>query len=253
MIKRVLALMLALMMLAGCGASEPASSKEPVKIEIGPAEEYSPTVVDEVVKEGVFQFKPLNGSNFTMDYEPRQGSYVVNHFGLDFVFPCDTNWLGDEGNQAKFDLNEKGTDVYGSVTITTFPKNYEEYYGTSDKDAVQKKLEEEFVTVADYYAESRNAVEAAGYELVKVGVGDAFPGTDIWRAFYLEYIDTDKGNCSMHLYLCNDEINEKFYSMEIKADIPKDETERIDMFRSIIFSLKAINAENHVIGGIIGQ
>ncbi len=253
MIKRVLALMLAIIMLAGCQSSaKPKASKEPIEIDIGSTEGYTPTVIDEVVKDGVMQFKPLDFATFTMDYEPRQGSFVVNHFGLDFVFPCDTNWLGDEGLTAKFDLNERGVDVYGSVDITTAPRNFKEYYGTEDIKVIAEKVASEFITAESYYNESLKAIKDSGFEIVREGYGQAFPESDIWNAFYIEYIDSEKDTCSMRVYLCNDEVNEKFYSMEIKADVPKDETEKVDMFRSIIFSLRGMASGDDNISGVIG-
>jgi len=253
MIKRVLAIMLAVMMLAGCQSSaKPKTPSEPIEIDLASTEGYTPTIIDEVVKDGVMQFKPLDFATFTMDYEPRQGSFVVNHFGLDFVFPCDTNWLGDEGLKAKFDLNEKGVDVYGSVDITTAPRDFKEYYGTEDMKTIAEKVSAEFITAESYYNETLKAVKDSGFEVVKEGYGQAFPESDVWNAFYIEYIDSEKNNCAFRLYLCNDEINENFYSMEVKADVPKDETDKVDMFRSIIFSLHGMAADDGTISGVIG-
>ena len=242
MIKKAFALLLAVMMLASCqnpsvnevNNAEAASSKETTVIEVDPSPDgYEPTEITEVVKDGVFQFKPVKGATFTMDYEPRNGSYVANHFGLNFVSPCDTNWLGDKGLQAIFDLNEKTDDVYGSVVITTAPRDFKEYYDTKDKKVIAEKTAEEFLTAENYYNQKRSfLVDEKGFEMIREGYGYAFPNQDIWKAFYVEYIDTTANNHHMILYLCNDEINEKFYSMEIFTAIPADQTEQIDKFRS---------------------
>ena len=238
MIKRIAALVLALMLLAACGA-KPVEKSEPKTFEIDLMGNFTPNKIEEVLVDGVFNFQRVEGASFTMDYEPRVDSYVLNHFGLDFGLPTDTNWLGDDATQAKFDINEKGTDVYGSVTITTAPKDLKAYYNTDDIKEVAIKVNEEFLTTEKQYELLQAEYGDANFEVVMEGIGLAFPEQDVWNACYVEYKNTEDNLRSMRLYLCNDEVNEKFYSLAISADLPGDDEERIEKYRSIIFSLHA--------------
>lgn len=240
--KKALALLLAAMLLSACGGGQaPSSSSEPVEHEISFGEGYEPSVIDEVVGEnGVMLFRQAKGATFTMDYEARSGSAMPAHFGLNFVGSCDTNWLGDEGLQARYDLNEFGSDVYGSVVITTAPENPAEYYQTDDESVIKETMAAEFLNTEDTYELRRGEIEEKGYEIVKEGYGRAFANLKSWHAYYIEFVDTDNGNRSMRLFLCNDDISEKYYSMDISVDVPQDNTELIDKFRTILFTLHPI-------------
>ena len=240
MIKRIFALVMALVLLAACGGAKPVEKSEPkATFEIDLSGEYIPNVIDSVIVDGVFNFQRIETSSFTMDYEPRVDSYVLNHFGLDFGYPIDTNWLGDDDTKAKFDINEKGTDVYGSVTITTAPRDFKAYYNTDDPKEVAIKVNEEFLTTEKQYEAFKAEIAEKNYEIVMEGCGLAFPEQDIWNACYVEYKNSKDNLRSMRLYLCNDEVNEKFYSMAVNADVPEDDAERIEKYRSIVFSLHA--------------
>jgi len=251
MIRRTVALVMALMLLAACGAkpSEPAEKKATFEIDFGG--EFTPNAIEEVMVDGAFNFQRVESATFTMDYEPRSGSYVLNHFGLDFGLPTDTNWLGDDATKAKFDINEYGTDIFGSVTITTAPKDFKEYYQTENADEIKAKTAEEFLTVEKQFEVDKAEVADKNFEIVMEGCGLAFPDQDIWNACYVEYKNTADNVRSMRLYLCNDEINEKFYSMYITADVPEDDAERIEKYRSIIFSLHARDEGKSANGGTI--
>lgn len=244
MIKRFLAAFFAVMMLAACGSNANQQSTADSSSSQGKFDNLIPeddTVSDTgnrpIVKDGKICFAPIENATFTMDYEPRQASVTKNHFGLNFVKPVDTNWLGDNGLDAMFDIHEyTDNTVFGSVKITTAPADLAEYYGTSDETELAEKMKADFFTAENYYNGYRkNVAEDFGYEIVKEGYGEAFDGG--WNAFYVEFIDKDSKNCGMRFYLCNDEINEKFYSMMISVDVPMDDAERINKYRGIIFTL----------------
>lgn len=247
MIKRFFAAAAAVMMLAACSGNPNAAQSGAVSSEASSQGKFDNLIPEEdtvsdtgsrdIVKDGKICFAPIENATFTMDYEPRQGSVTAAHFGLNFVKPVDTNWLGDDGLNAMFDIHEyTDNTVYGSVKITTAPANLAEYYGTSDETIIADKMKANFFTVENYYTGYRkNVVEDFGYEIVKEGCGEAFEGG--WNAFYVEFIDKESKNCGMRFYLCNDEINEKFYSMLISVDVPMDDAERINKYRGIIFTL----------------
>lgn len=232
MIKQCVALVMAMVLLAACGTAPTNSSSS-----ISSSEAISSPAPSDLVKDGKFVFDQLEDPLFTMDYEPRGGSLVKQHFGLDFPRGTDTNWLGDSGLDALFDLHEANTDnVYGSVKITTAPADLAEYYNTDDPAQQLDQMKATFFTVSSYHDGLRkNIVEDFEYDLVVDEEGVAFEGG--WNAFYLEFIDKESGNHALRFYMCNDEINEKFYSMTIKADIPMDDADNIKLYRDIIFTL----------------
>lgn len=246
MIKRIFAALIAVLMLAACSGNPNAqqSSADNGSSSQGKFDNLIPeddAVADtgsrDIVKDGKICFAPVENATFTMDYEPRQGSVTNAHFGLNFVKPVDTDWLGDSGFNAMFDIHEyTDNTVYGSVKITTAPADLAEYYGTSDEKLIADKMKADFFTTENYYTGYRkNVAEDFGYEIVKEGMGQAFEGG--WNAFYVEFIDKSSNNCGMRFYLCNDEINEKFYSVLISVDVPADDAERINKYRGIIFTL----------------
>ena len=239
MMKKWIALVFALVMLAACGASSsPTTSSAPASESSQPASSNNSSEAPlELVKDGKMVFKQLADPLFTMDYEPRQGSVTMQHFGLNFPDGYDTDWLGDSGFDAQFDLHNAKTDkVYGSVKITTAPADLAAYYGTSDPALLLEKMQSSFFTTEEYYKGLRNnIVKDFGYTLSQDAYGVAFDGG--WNAFYLEFVDKDTGNCGLRFYLCNDQINEKFYSMMVTVNVPMDEKDTINTFRDIIFTL----------------
>lgn len=236
MIKQYIALLLALVLLAACGSTPAGSSSEAASSETVSSSDSSP-----LVENGEFVFRQLEDPLFTMDYEPRSDSVVKQHFGLNFSDGTDTDWLGDSGFDALFDMHEAKTDkVYGSVKITTAPADLAAYYNTDDPAKQLEQMKATFFTTASYHEGLRkNIVEDFGYELVFDEAGVAFEGG--WNAFYLEFIDKESGNHALRFYMCNDEMNEKFYSMTIQANLPMDDAEKIKTYRDIIFTLHPIN------------
>lgn len=235
MTKKWVAVMLALVMLAACGTPSTSSSSE-VSSSSSSVEESS-SAPSGLLEDGRFVFKQLEDPLFTMDYEPREGSVTKQHFGLDFPEGTDTDWLGDSGFDALFNIHDAATDtVYGSVKISTAPADLAKYYNTEDPQQQLEAMQSTFFATENYYNGLRkNVVEDFGYQLVAEAFGTAFEGG--WNAFYLEFIDKDSGNHAMRFYLCNDEMNEKFYSMMIQVNVPMDDAEKIKTYRDIIFTL----------------
>lgn len=233
MMKKGVALLLALVLLAACQSAPSGSSagSEPAS-----SQSSSAGVSGGQVENGRFVFKQLEDSLFTMDYEPRTGSVTMAHFGLNFPEGTDTNWLGDSGFDSLFDLHDTQTGkVYGSVVITTAPADLAAQYNTTDPAEQRDRMKASFFPTDVYYEGlKKNIVEDFGYELAVDEKGVAFDG---WNAFYLEFIDRESGNHALRFYMCNDEMNEKFYAMTVKVDVPVDDAENLALYRSILFSL----------------
>ncbi|MFV0496576.1 MAG: hypothetical protein ACK5L0_00185 [Candidatus Fimivivens sp.] len=223
MIKKGIALVFAMVLLASC-QSAPASSNS------------SPEITSHI-EDGRFVFKQLDDPLFTMDYEPRSGSATMQHFGLNFPSGTDTDWLNDSGFDTFFNIHEAATDkVYGSVVITTAPADLAAYYNTSDPQEQLNQMKSTFFTTDLYYEGlKKNIVEDFGHNLIVDEKGVAFDGG--WNAFYFEFIDEESGNHALRFYMCNDQMNEKFYAMTIKVDVPVDDTENLKLYRDIIFTL----------------
>lgn len=242
MIKRIIAMAIAAMLLISC-AGEKSSLPAESEASSAPAEssedseEVSYSWKDrEVVVEGKINFQQLPDALFTMDYEPRTDSVTRQHLGMNFNDVVDTDWLGDSGLDALYDLHEgQQKVVYGSVKITTAPENPAKYYAISDEDELKSKMSSELFTAENYYNGYRkNISDDFGYEIVREGYGEAFEG---WNAFYVEFVDKENQKRGLRFYLCNDEINEKFYSLWAQVDLDAADEDRADMYRSIIFTL----------------
>ncbi|HWP51964.1 MAG TPA: hypothetical protein VN626_09755 [Clostridia bacterium] len=237
MIKKGVVLMLAIVLLASCQSSPTSSSTASSSSEAASSSSNSSGVATGHFENGRFVFTQIGDPLFTMDYEPRSGSVSMAHFGLNFPDGTDTNWLGDSGFDTLFDLHEAKTDkVYGSVVITTAPADLAAYYNTTNPDEQLNQMRASFFTTDVYYEGLRkNIVEDFGYDLIADEKGIAFDGG--WNAFYLEFIDKESGNHALRFYMCNDEMNEKFYAMTIKVDVPVDDTQNLDLYRNILFTL----------------
>lgn len=233
MIKKSVALFLTIVLLASCRGVDP----KPSGSDSSP--DSSQSGADEVVvyvENGRFVFRQLEDPLFTMDYEPRPESVTMAHFGLNFPDGTDTNWLGDRGFESLFDLHDIKTEkVYGSVVITTAPADLAAHYNTADAAEQLNQMQASFFTTNVYYEGlKRNIVEDFGYDLVVDEKGVAFDG---WNAFYFEFIDKESKNHALRFYMCNDEMNEKFYSFSVKVDVPEDDEENLKLYRDILFTL----------------
>lgn len=231
MIKKGVTLLLAMVLLASCQSAPSSSSKT------SSSQSGSAGATGSHIENGRFVFKQLETPLFTMDYEPRTGSVTMAHFGMNFPDGTDTNWLGDSGFDSLFDLHEANTDkVYGSVVITTAPADLAAQYNTTDPAEQLNQMQAGFFTTDVYYEGlKRNIVEDFGYDLIVDEKGVAFDGG--WNAFYLEFIDKESGNHALRFYMCNDQMNEKFYAMTVKVDAPIDDTENLELYRNILFTL----------------
>ncbi|WMJ83067.1 hypothetical protein ACS3UN_00375 [Oscillospiraceae bacterium LTW-04] len=232
MIKKGIALILAMVLLASCQSAPSSSSAAPSSSQSSSSSETA-----DHIENGRFVFKQLDDPVFTMDYEPRSGSVTMQHFGLNFPNGTDTDWLGDSGFDTLFNIHEAETDqVYGSVVITTAPADLAAYYNTSDPQEQLNQMKPTFFTTDVYYEGlKKNIVEDFGYDLIVDEKGIAFDGG--WNAFYFEFIDKESGNHALRFYMCNDQMNEKFYAMTIKVDVPVNDTENLKIYRDIIFTL----------------
>ena len=231
MIKKGVALLLAMVLLASCQSAPSGSSKTPS------SQSGAAGAAGSHIENGRFVFKQLEDPLFTMDYEPRTGSVTMAHFGMNFPDGTDTNWLGDSGFDSLFDLHDAKTEkVYGSVVITTAPADLAAQYNTADPAEQLNQMQASFFTTDVYYEGlKRNIVEDFGYDLVVDEKGVAFDGG--WNAFYLEFVDKESGNHALRFYMCNDQMNEKFYAMTVKVDAPIDDAENLELYRNILFTL----------------
>ncbi len=232
MLKKGVALLLAMVLLASC-KSAPSSSSA---VSSSSQSSSSAGTVSHI-ENGRFVFKQLDDPLFTMDYEPRTGSVTKQHFGLNFAQGTDTDWLGDNGFDSLFDMHEAESDkVYGSVAITTAPADLAAQYNTNDPQEQLNQMKSTFFTTDVYYEGlKKNIVEDFGYDLIVDEKGVAFDGG--WNAFYFEFIDKESGNHALRFYMCNDQMNEKFYAMTIKVDVPVDDTKNLELYRNILFTL----------------
>ena len=232
MFKKGVVLLLAMVLLASCQSAPSSSSAVSSS-----SQSSSATGTFDHIENGRFVFKQTGEPLFTMDYEPRTGSLTSQHFGLNFFQGTDTDWLGDNGFDSVFDMHEAETDkVYGSVIITTAPADLAAQYNTNDRKEQLNQMKSTFFTSDVYYEGlKKNIVEDFGYDLIVDEKGVAFDGG--WNAFYFEFIDKESGNHALRFYMCNDQMNEKFYAMTIKVDVPVDDTKNLELYRNILFTL----------------
>lgn len=252
MIKRFLALAIAVMMLAACSnaessapaASEPtqaASSSSSSSQEEGPEAPANASADSEHLKDGKFIFKQIDDPLFTMDYEPARAAKASQHFGLNFYDGIDTDWLGDSENVASFNIylradaaeNIEKTE-YGSVVLTSAPIDMKAAFGTDDAAEIAEKMKADYFTVESYYnGYKKNLVEDFGYEVVEDAFGVAYEG---WNACYFEFINDVDNVRSLRFYSCNDKLDENFLSFSVRIDVPADDTEMLERLKGILFT-----------------
>ncbi len=243
---RLIALILAgALALTACKASS--SSPAPSPSESGASgsgvEPLAPGEFPTLVKDGKFVFVPLEqvfpdaDLIFTMEYEPAATAVTRQHLGLQFPSGMDTDWLGDAGVNANYTIYDtKDREVRGTVKITTAPPDLAAQYGTSDPAEQLEMMKSSYFPAADVFTGLKKAVvEDFGYELVfaEQAVAESLG----WNGFYLEFIDRGTATRSMRFFVCNDEMNEKYYSFTANADLPVDDEEMANRYRSCLFTL----------------
>ncbi|GKH49242.1 hypothetical protein CE91St46_03530 [Eubacteriales bacterium] len=245
---RISALLLAAtLLLAACGSNSSSAPEASSGSESAPSQSSAPNggVFSHLIRDGKFVFTPVADAHFTMEYEPPATAVTGQHIGLDFLKTMNTDWLGDQDFIANYTLYD-GSDAagsekkqYGTVAITTAPPDLAEYYGTSDPAEQLERMKAHYFPAADVFVGRKKAVvEDFGYDLVFAEQA-TFEALG-WDGFFIEFIDPATNTRSMRFFLCNDEMNEKYYSFAANVDLPADDEELADRYRATLFSLKTI-------------
>ena len=190
-----------------------------------------------------FQFAKQEESYVTMVYSPEEDAVLQLDIGMrlfdDFDSDDSAALSGEQVNGYTVYYRNGGNTV-ATVTIHTAPADPAAYYGVSTDEEIERAMQSTFFRTENYYKGLRsNITEDFGYELTADWTGTAFG----LPAFYLEYNDTDKNTRSMRMYLCTDQLNEMFYAMELKADVPADDTALLEKMRAMFFSLYPMGTE----------
>jgi hypothetical protein len=232
MMKRLLAMVLALCLLASCGSTSSESSSNPDGLPM-----------DFTVKEQkdiTFSFENLEDSIYTMLYEPVSGATVQASLGLCIPQGYESDWVSDTDTTSDYIIYLDDTkDVYATVSVQTAPSDPKAYYGVETDEDVLHEMQSNYFTTENLHTGLRkNIVDDFGYELVVDWLGTAY-GVPV---SYLEFINPDSNTHSMRFYLCNDNLSENFYAFSVHADVPADDEDAIRTMRGILFSLHILDA-----------
>ncbi len=247
--RRILILLLCLsLLLAGCGGSgSPAASSAPVRVEL--PMDFS--VVEQYDTE--FRFSDPQGTYVTMIYSPVEDALLQLDMGMrlfDDFDSDDSPELSGEMVSGYTVYNRKNGDTVATVSIHTAPADPFVYYGVETQEEVARAMQSSYFKTENYYKGLRsNIAEDFNYALTADWTGSAY-GLNM---FYLEYFDTDKNTDSLRMYLCNDELNGLFYSMELKADVPRGDEALLEKMRAMFFSLKPMGTVRVVKGDTVVQ
>lgn len=223
MLKRILAAGLAVLMLAGCGAK----NKQPNDL---PSE-----------ASGVeFQFQELSKYAYTMALEPSTFSSQTRTFGINIPEDYDCDFVSETELEDIYTLypsdHSGGT---ATITVTTGPNSLSDYFGTDDPKELENLIKPVLFPTEDVHAGRVKAVvEDFEYQMVNNWSGTAFG----MNAFFVEFINEDDKEHSLRFFLCNDELNENYYSLAIDADIPMDDKDKVEDYKAMIFSLKLLGS-----------
>ena len=125
-----------------------------------------------------------------------------------------------------------------AIKVTTGPNSLAEYFGSEDPKELEDLIKPVLFPTEDVHAGLvRAVVEDFGYQLVNNWTGTAFG----MNAFFVEFIDEESKNHALRFFLCNDKLDENYYSLTINADLPMDDKSKIEDYKAIIFSPKMMN------------
>ena len=222
MFKRLLAVGLALMVLAGCGTK----NRQPNDL---PSEAA-----------GVeFQFKELSEYAYTMALETSTFSNQKTMFGINIPDAYDCDFVSETELEDNYILySSDNSEGSAAIKVTTGPNSLAEYFGSEDPKELEDLIKPVLFPTEDVHAGLvRAVVEDFGYQLVNNWTGTAFG----MNAFFVEFIDEESKNHALRFFLCNDKLDENYYSLTINADLPMDDKSKIEDYKAIIFSLKMMN------------
>lgn len=182
-----------------------------------------------------FEFADIDNPGYTMLYEPVAGALPQTDYGLNMAQSTDSDWVSDVEFNSNYIIYDSDTKTQrGTVQVRTGPPDPAAQFGTSDPEEITDAMRPSFFPARDVHESLRRAaVEDFGYKLLVEQSGTAYG----LSASYIEFVDEESQNHALRFYMSNDQINENFYSMEIRADLPAGDQELIDLYRAIIFSL----------------
>lgn len=230
MSKRMLATAAALMMLVLAACQNPGASSAPAN-----QDEFSKNPVRTEV---TFAFQDMADYMCLMAIEPPYDGGNRMDMAVNIPNDYDIDALPDTEYNANYSLfHYESKKPYATIHVQTAPKDLAAHYGVQDKEKITDLMKADFFPVDDKYESlKKSIIEDFGYELAVDWTGTAYG----WKAYYMEFIDKDSNNRGLRFYFGNDELNENFYSLEYKANVPIGDEKLLQMCREVIFSLQQL-------------
>jgi len=249
MLKKLLAAVLCVCMLASCGGSKTSAPSEPSI----PTDEQGRVALpmDFSIKEQTdveFGFQSIPDSIYTMLYEPVAGANTQIGMGLCIPDGYESDWVSDTDTVSSYWIYEPETEKsIATVTVQTAPSDIKEFYGVdTDEEAVAMMQPEYFPAEVFHKGLRTDIVDGFGYELVIDWFGKAY-GLPMG---YLEFIDPETKTHSMRMCLTTESIDGNFYSFTVRADVPDDDEQAIYDVRAILFSMHPLSVYTESAGEI---
>lgn len=230
MSKRILAAVMAVIMLAGCQNSKGSSSSAAAG-----NDEFSKNPVK---TDAVFEFKDMEEYMCLMAFSPPSDSGTALELAVNIPNEYDIEETAETQYNTNYNLyHYESKKSYGTFRVQTAPKDLAAHFKTQESEKIKDLMAPDFFTTELMYQGLKNSIlNDFGYELAVDWTGTAYG----WNAYYMEFIDKDSGNRGLRFYVCNDEINEKFYAFEYKANVPIGDEQLLKMCREVIFSLQQL-------------
>ena len=221
--KKLIAMIMMLMLITSCSNSS----------------EILTQIEENSVQEGIefpFSEMPSDAYDFKMMLEPRSDAVTKRAFRLSIPTGFDCDWVGDSQFDSNYTIYDTDTHtVYATARVNTAPPDLEEFYGTDDQESIVNDMISQFFDAENMHVGLRNnIVNDFGYDLVVDWSGTAY-GMDF---FYMEFIDEGTENHALRFYMSNGTFDNTFYAVEVRADLPMDDSDLIDKFREMVFTLE---------------
>lgn len=240
MLKKLLAAVLCVCMLASCGGSKTSTAPE-VSI---PVDEQGRVVLsmDFSVKEQTdveYKFQSHPESIYTMLYEPVSGAATQIGMGLCIPDGYESDWLSDTDNASSYWIYDSETEKsIATVAVQSAPADPKAYYGVDTDEEAAAMMQPEYFPAEVFHNGLRtDIVDGFGYELVIDWFGSAYG----FPMGYLEFVDQDSNTHSMRMCLTTENLDGSFYSFTVRADVPADDEQAIYDVRAILFSMHPLS------------